>query len=51
MILPVLLMLAAPKEAPQEVHVKVLDGDSIEVEWRGVTTDSSEEPLQGYEVC
>ncbi len=27
-----------------------MDGDSIKVTWRGVTTDQSEEPLQGYQV-
>lgn len=35
---------------PTEVHVKVVDHDSIEVDWRGVSTGIEEEPLQGYMV-
>ena len=35
---------------PTEVHVKVVDHDSVAVDWRGVSTGIEEEPLQGYTV-
>ena len=44
------LLILAPKEAPTEVHVNIVDHNTIEVDWRGVSTDQSEEPLQGYKV-
>ena len=44
------LLILAPKEAPTEVHVNVVDHNTIKVDWRGVSTDQSEEPLQGYKV-
>ena len=45
-----MLYTAAPKNAPQEVRVKIIDHDSVEVQWRGVMTGLDEEPLQGYMV-
>ena len=45
-----MIWISAPKEAPTEVHVSVVDHECIEVDWRGVSTDQTEEPLQGYKV-
>ena len=30
--------------------MNVVDHNTIKVDWRGVSTDQSEEPLQGYKV-
>ena len=46
----IFIAFTAPKNQPTEVSVKVLDSDSIKVEFRGVSTDYTEEPLQGYMV-
>lgn len=48
--LPQNTLRAAPKEAPQEVHLHIMGWDSIRVTWRGVSTDIQEEPLEGYRV-
>ncbi|CAH1783325.1 unnamed protein product [Owenia fusiformis] len=41
---------SAPVNAPEEVNVITLTTTSIEVIWRGVITDQTQEPLQGYKV-
>ena len=38
-------------EAPQDVIVSFVDYQSVLLEWRGVYTTISEEPLEGYIVC
>ncbi|ESO05253.1 hypothetical protein HELRODRAFT_185513 [Helobdella robusta] len=39
---------AAPKEAPQQVTVSMIDEQSVQLHWRGVYTTIEEEPLEGY---
>lgn len=41
---------AAPKEAPQDVRIQVVDHQSVLLTWRGVYTTIDEEPLNGYTV-
>lgn len=41
---------AAPKEAPQDVRIEIVDHQSVLLTWRGVYTTIDEEPLNGYTV-
>ena len=44
------LLFLAPINQPTEVRVKKIDDASVWVWWRGVSTDQTEEPLEGYMV-
>ncbi|XP_023930782.1 contactin [Lingula anatina] len=39
-----------PKDYPTEVELHNVDTHTIKVSWRGISTDQTEEPLQGYKV-
>ena len=43
-------VFAAPINMPVEVRVERVDGHTIHAVWRGVSTTSVEEPLEGYKV-
>ena len=43
-------LVSAPMDAPVEVSLKSVGPNSVFVQWRGVSTDQNEEPLEGYEV-